>query len=104
MDTVRSLAKTSFSHAAPPAEAWSGCSLEGVWEAAPGGPLLRLRASNSSAGPVGSFMVQFNKNGASLAPAAQAVSLGTIAPGATFSELTDRTGQCQSHNTVPLSR
>jgi len=66
-----------------PAEAGSGCSLEGAWEDGNGGPLLRLRASNHSVGPVSNFMVQFNKNGASLAPASQTIGFGTVAPGAT---------------------
>jgi AP-1 complex subunit beta-1 len=44
-------------------------------------PVYRLALSNASLTPLDGFMLQFNKNAAGLAPAAQAVAAPPVPPG-----------------------
>jgi len=64
-------------------ESAKGLKLLGSWERTPAGPALSLTAHNGSPQALHNFMVQFNRNAMGLAPAAQAVAFGHIAPGAT---------------------
>ncbi|KAK9841945.1 hypothetical protein WJX81_000273 [Elliptochloris bilobata] len=64
-----------------PADKGKGLALSGQLARANGGPVFRLAFSNSSAGALDGFMIQFNRNSFGLAPAAQAVPLGPLPPG-----------------------
>lgn len=51
-------------------------------DCAPARAVFRLAFSNGTAGPLDGFMIQLNRNSFGLAPAAQAVPLGPLPPGA----------------------
>jgi len=66
-----------------PAGAGRGLAADAAVVRGPGGAagVYRLRLANTTAAPLDGFMLQFNRNAAGLAPAAQAVPVGALPPG-----------------------